>query len=388
MTDCGHGGPCRYHSTAVPPILEPSNLSLQPVTTHSKPDRARVEQWNRILEPYRGPDTRRSVIQLATTVGGFALCWSAAFRAIDVGYWLTVLLAIPAAGFLMRLFMIQHDCGHGSFFHSRRARDWVGRAIGVLLLTPYDYWKRTHAHHHAHSGDLDFRGFGDVDTRTVAEYMSWSSARQFRYRLYRNPFVLFVVGPLYQFFIKHRYPADIPRKWKAAWRSVWWTNAALVGIGALVWATIGFERFLLVQVPVQLFATSAGIWLFYVQHQFEHTYWDRHEEWDYYEASLYGSSYLVLPKPLQWLTASIGVHHVHHMSPRIPNYRLQQVHDENPEFHVVTKIRAGDTLELLGRALWDEDERRLVSFRELRRRRKRARAEARAERRVSRERAA
>ena len=358
------------------------------MTNHPKPDRARVEQWNRILEPYRGSDTRRSVTQLATTGAGFGLCWYAAFWALDIGYWLTVLIAIPTAGFLMRLFMIQHDCGHGSFFRSRRARDWVGRAIGVLLLTPYDYWKRTHAHHHAHSGNLDYRGFGDVDTRTVAEYLSWSPRRRFLYRVYRNPLVLFVIGPVYQFLIKHRYPADIPRTWKAAWRSVWWTNAALVGVGALVWATIGLERFAFVHGPVLLFATSAGIWMFYVQHQFEHTYWDRDEDWDYYDASLHGSSYLVLPKPFQWLTASIGVHHVHHMSPRIPNYRLQQVHDENPEFHVVTKVRPADTLNLIGRALWDEEERRLVSFRELKRRRKQARAEARTVRRSSRERAA
>lgn len=332
--------------------------------SHARPDRARVEQWNRILDPYRGPDTRRSVVQLGVTAAGFLGFWYASFRALEVGWWLTVLLALPTAGFLMRLFMIQHDCGHGSFFRSRRARDWVGRCIGVLMLTPYDYWKRTHAHHHAHSGDLDFRGFGDVDTFTVAEYLSWPRKRRLAYRLYRNPLVLFFLGPIWQFLIKHRYPGDIPRSWSAAWRSVWGTNAALVGVLALVGATIGFERFLLVHGPVFLFATAAGIWMFYVQHQFEHTYWDRHEDWDYYDACLHGSSYLVLPRPLQWLTASIGVHHVHHMSPRIPNYRLQRAHDENPEFHVVTRVRIRDTPRLLRRALWDEEERRLVGFAE------------------------
>lgn len=342
--------------------------------THPKPDRAKVEHWNRILEPYRGPDTRQSVIQLCVTSAGFLLCWYVALRGLEVGYWLTVLLAVPAAGFLMRLFMIQHDCGHGSFFYSRAARDWVGRAIGFVMLTPYDYWKRTHAHHHAHSGDLDFRGFGDVSTLTVAEYLSRSRIDRLKYRLYRSPIVLFTLGPVYQFLIKHRYPSDIPRSWKSAWRSVWWTNAALVAAGFLIWATIGFERFLLVHGPVMLFATGAGIWMFYIQHQFESTYWDRHESWDYYDASLYGSSYLVLPRPLQWLTASIGVHHVHHMSPRIPNYRLKQAHDENPEFHEVTRVRPRDTLGLLGLALWDEEERRLVSFREVRRRRRHARA--------------
>jgi acyl-lipid omega-6 desaturase (Delta-12 desaturase) len=348
--------------------------------SHPKPDRARIEQWNRILEPYRGPDTRRSLQQLVLTAAAFALLWYAGLRSLEVGYWLTLLVAVPAAGFLMRLFLIQHDCGHGSFFHSRTARDWVGRSIGVLILTPYDYWKRTHAHHHAHSGDLDFRGFGDVDTYTVAEYLSWSRVQRLRYRLYRNPFVLFVIGPIYQFVLKHRYPFDAPRSWKAAWRSVWGTNVALLAILVLAGTTIGLERFLLVQAPIWMIATAAGMWMFYVQHQFENTYWDRHDAWDYYDASLYGSSYLVLPRPLQWLTAHIGVHHVHHMSPRIPNYRLQQVHDENPEFHVVTKVRVRDTFRLITRALWDEDERRLVRFRDVGRKQRARRETAGSER--------
>jgi omega-6 fatty acid desaturase (delta-12 desaturase) len=332
--------------------------------SHPRPERAKVERWNRILAPYRGADTRRSVVQLFVTAGGFVTCWWAAYRALEVSYGLTLVLALPAAGFLMRLFMIQHDCGHGSFFRSRKARDWVGRTIGLVLLTPYDYWKRTHAYHHAHSGDLDFRGFGDVDTHTVAEYRSWSRWQRLRYRAYRHPFALFLVAPLYQFVFKHRYPTDIPKSWKAAWKSVWWTNGALVAVAVCVWATIGFERFLVVHAPIFLLATTAGIWMFYIQHQFEHTYWHRHQDWDYYDASLYGSSYLVMPRILQWLTAHIGVHHVHHMSPRIPNYRLQQAHDENPEFHVVHRVRPRDTLDLLRRALWDEEGRRLVSFRE------------------------
>ncbi|MDT8367967.1 MAG: fatty acid desaturase [Longimicrobiales bacterium] len=335
--------------------------------SHPRPDRARIETWNRILEPYRGPDTRRSVRQLVGTAAAFVALWYVAYRSLEVGYWLTLLLAFPTAGFLMRLFLIQHDCGHGSFFRSRRARDWVGRGIGVLLLTPYDYWKRTHAHHHAHSGNLDFRGFGDVDTFTVAEYLSWPRRRRLAYRLYRHPLVLFVLGPIWQFLIKHRYPVDIPRDWKVAWRSVWWTNAALIVVTLALVSTIGVRAFLLVHTPVFLIATAAGVWMFYVQHQFENTYWDHHEEWDYYDASLHGASYLVLPAPLNWLTASIGVHHVHHMSPRIPNYRLKEAHDENPEFHVATEVRIRDSFDLVRRALWDEEERRLVTFREVRR---------------------
>jgi acyl-lipid omega-6 desaturase (Delta-12 desaturase) len=330
-----------------------------------KPDRQTVERWNRILEPYVGAETGRSLWQLATSVVPFVLLWWLTLRSLEVGYWLTLLLAVPTAGFMMRLFMIQHDCGHGSFFRSRAARDWVGRCIGVVLLTPYDYWKRTHAYHHAHSGDLDFRGFGDVDTFTVREYLSWPRWQRLRYRLYRHPVVLFAVAPIYQFVFKHRYPWDIPRSWTQAWRSVWWTNLAIAVVMALMWATIGLDRFLLVHLPVMFFASSAGIWMFYVQHQYEDTYWHRHEDWDYYDASLLGSSYLILPRPLQWLTASIGVHHVHHMSARIPNYKLQQVHDENPEFHVVTKVRFRDTLRLINLALWDEESQRLIRFKDL-----------------------
>ncbi len=326
------------------------------------PDRAKIDRWNRILEPYRTPDTVRSVTQLVVTSLCFLGLWYGAYRALAVGYWLVLLVAVPAAGFMMRLFIIQHDCGHGSFLRSRRARDWIGRLIGVLLLTPYDYWKRTHAYHHAHSGDLDFRGMGDVDTFTVAEYFSWSRWHRLKYRLYRHPIVLFAIGPVWQFGVKHRYPWDAPRNWTMAWRSVWWTNAGIAaGVtgGALA---VGIRPFLLVQAPITMMATAAGVWMFYVQHQFEHTYWDRHEEWDYYDASLHGASYLVLPRPLDWLTGSIGVHHVHHMSPRIPNYRLRQAHEENPEFHEVTRIRPSDTIGLVRRALWDEDERRLVTF--------------------------
>jgi omega-6 fatty acid desaturase (delta-12 desaturase) len=332
-----------------------------------KPDREKVENWNRILRPYWGADTRKSVIQLLTSAIPFVALWYAMLRSLEVGYWLTLLLAVPTAGFLMRLFMIQHDCGHGSFFKSRRARDWVGRVIGVLLLTPYEYWRKTHAYHHAHSGDLTFRGFGDIDTFTVKEYLSLTRMKRLGYRLYRNPAILLTVGPLFHFIVKHRYPWDVPRAWKHAWRGVWWTNAAIVAVVAVMWMTIGLKTFLMIQGPVTFLACALGVWLFYVQHQFEHTYWHWHEQWDYYDASLHGSSYLALPKPLQWMTANIGVHHVHHMSARIPNYKLQKAHDDNPEFHVVTKMTIKDTWKLLRLTLWDEDHEQLIGFRELRR---------------------
>jgi omega-6 fatty acid desaturase (delta-12 desaturase) len=300
--------------------------------------------------------------------------WLAAWWALEVHYGLTLVLAAAAGGFLIRLFIIQHDCGHGSFFTSRTARDVVGFSIGVLTLTPYQYWRRTHAYHHAHSGDLDFRGFGDVDTLTVSEYRGLTRTRRLAYRLYRHPLVLFGIGPLFHFVVKHRYPWDIPRDWTASWRSVWWTNAALVGlVGGIVWL-IGWRDFLLVHLPVTAVTTTVGVWLFYVQHQFEDTYWHRHEEWDYFDAALQGSSLLALPKPLQWITGNIGIHHVHHLNSRIPNYRLQECMEAVPEFQEVTRLSVRDAARLARLTLWDEEANQLISFRQLRRRSRVARA--------------
>ncbi len=326
----------------------------------------RADQFRKILQPYWGADNARSVIQLFTSLVPFFLLWYAMLRSLGVGYWLTLLLVFPTAGFLMRLFMIQHDCGHGSFFRSRRVRNGVGFCIGVLTLVPYEYWRRTHAYHHAHSGNLDFRGFGDIDTLTVREYEALKPTARFSYRLYRHPLLMFLIGPAFHFLIKHRYPWDIPRDWTLAWRSVWLTNTAIVGILVAMGLTIGMKSFLLVQIPITLATCSFGVWLFYVQHQYEDTYWHRQDNWDYYDAALQGSSYLVLPKPLQWLTANIGLHHIHHLSSRIPNYRLQECMDAHPEFQEVTRVTLRDSLRLARLSLWDEDRDCLVGFRELR----------------------
>lgn len=331
-------------------------------------------QWMELVAPFRGADTRRSVIQLTLTVVCFAAFWSLAFLSLEWHYGVTLLFAVPTAGFLMRLFLIQHDCGHGSYFLSRRARDTVGFMIGVLLLTPYQYWRRTHAYHHAHSGDLDFRGFGDVDTLTVREYQGLSLLRRIGYRLYRHPLILLSVGPLFHFLIKHRYPWDIPKTWKQAWASVWWTNLALVGVVIVASLTIGLQRFFLVQAPVTVVASAAGVWLFYVQHQFEETYWHRHESWDYFDSAVQGSSHLALPRPLAWLTAHIGIHHVHHLSALVPNYRLAECLDANPEFGRATTLRIRDTVGLFRLTLWDEDSERLIGFSDLRKGRRARRA--------------
>ena len=334
-----------------------------------KPDREQVRKWKTILSPYFGADARRSAIQLTISAILFFGTWGAMLWSLEVSYWLTLVLAVFAAAFLMRLFMIQHDCGHGSFFRSQTLANAVGFIIGVLTLTPYHYWRKTHAIHHAHSGDLDLRSFGEIQTLTIDEYEALPPLKRLGYRVYRNPFVLFGPGAAFQFLIKHRYPWDVPREWKREWRSVWWTNLALVVVVAAAWLTIGLERFLLVQVPITLFACAMGVWLFYVQHQYEDAYWHRHVDWNYYDAALHGSSHLVLPKPLQWVTANIGLHHVHHLNSRIPNYRLQECHDENPELHEALRMTIRDGLKTLPLALWDEPRNQLISFREYHRRR-------------------
>ena len=324
-----------------------------------------ARRWHQTLAPYYGSDRARSLIQLILTGAIFATLWAAMLWSLSVGYWLTVMLAVPAAGFLMRLFMIQHDCGHGSFFKSQRTANAVGFAIGVLTLTPYHYWRKTHAYHHAHSGDLDFRGFGDIDTLTLREYLALPRSKRLAYRIYRHPLILFLIGPLFHFIVKHRYPWDIPRGWKREWASVWYTNVALIGVLAVAWGTIGLDRFLLVQAPITLFSSSLGVWLFYVQHQYDTTYWYDHPQWDYFDAALHGSSHLVLPRPLQWLTANIGLHHVHHLSARIPNYKLPECLARTPELQGATRITVRDGIRTMVLALWDENQRRLIRFRDV-----------------------
>ncbi len=337
-------------------------------TPEEKTQEERTSQkWRTILGPYGGADLRRSLTQILTSVVPLFIFWYAAYRALSVGYWLTLILAVPTAGFVMRLFLIQHDCGHGSFFKSQKVADFVGFWLGVATLTPYRYWRKTHAYHHAHSGDLGFRGLGDVDTITLSEYHGKPFLGRLRYRFYRHPFVLLGLGGFFVFALKHRFPWDIPRRWKREWASVWKTNAVLVALLVLAGLTIGLKAALLVHLPVLMVTGTVGVWLFYVQHQFEDTYWNEHTDWSYFDAGLQGSSYLMLPKPLRWVTASIGIHHIHHLSARIPNYRLQQCLDENPQLQQVTRISIWDGIKTLRLALWDEESRRLVSFREARR---------------------
>lgn len=324
--------------------------------------------WPRLLAPYARANNRIAIFQAASTALLFVLNWLAMLWSLEVSYWLTLALAMPAAGLLTRLFIFQHDCGHGSYFSSRRANAILGGVIGVLTLTPYGYWRRTHAIHHATSGDLDRRSFGDVETKTIAEYRQMPWLGKLSYRLYRNPIVLFTVGPTYQFVFKHRFPFDIPRAWKREWASVMWTNLALVGVLVGAWATIGLDRFLLVQAPITVISGILGMWLFYVQHQFEDTYWRDHPRWDFHRAGLEGSSFYDLPKILHYFTGNIGFHHIHHLASRIPNYNLARCFREVPDTRLVTRLSILGSLRCAFLSLWDEDEKRLVGFRHLRRR--------------------
>jgi acyl-lipid omega-6 desaturase (Delta-12 desaturase) len=280
----------------------------------------------------------------------------------------SLLLAMPAAGFLVRLFMIQHDCGHGSFFHNRSANDWVGRVIGVLTLTPYDFWRRTHAMHHAGSGHLERRGLGDVDILTVREYMALSFWGRLRYRVYRHPSVMFGIGPAYLFILKHRLPVGLLGDGWQPWLSTMATNFAIAVIAAGLIRLIGIGPFLFVHLPIMLLAGLVGVWLFYVQHQFEMTFWAHDGEWTFQEAALRGSSHYDLPRILRWFTANIGMHHIHHLCSRIPYYRLPLVLRDYPELSSIGRLTLVESFRCVRLVLWDEGQQRLVSFREVRQR--------------------
>lgn len=320
--------------------------------------------WPKILSNYRKPHRGRSLFELVVTLVPFVGLWTLAALAVEHGFWWGLLLIIPAAAFLLRLFMIQHDCGHGSFFAYRKADDWTGRVLGVLTLTPYEYWRRAHAAHHASAGNLDERGVGDITTLTVAEYRSLSRLRRIGYRLYRNPIVMFGVGPIWLFLFKQRLPFGMMRSGIEPWVSTMTTNLAILGLAAgLIWL-IGFGSFMLVQLPIVVLAGSAGVWLFFVQHQFEETHWSQGPEWQFQDAALRGSSHYDLPYVLRWLTGNIGIHHVHHLSSRVPYYRLPEVLVDYPELGSIGHITIKESLRCVKLVLWDEHNRRLISFRE------------------------
>jgi len=299
--------------------------------------------------------------QMINSFAPYVLLWFAMDRALAVSYWVMLPIAGLAAGFLARIFIIFHDCGHASFFESKRANNVTGVIAGLLNLTPYRHWRWQHALHHGTAGDLDRRGSGDIWTLTVREYLESTRWRRFAYRLARNPIVLFVIAPLYVFVVHHRFAMSTAPKRER--QSVHRTNLALLGITMLMSAVIGLKAFLLIQLTVSAFAGALGLWLFYVQHQFEGAYWARSESWDYTAAALQGSSFYKLPRILQWFTGNIGFHHIHHLNPRIPNYHLQLCHEGDPFFKTIKPVTLLGSLKSLTFRLWDEQHNEFVGFR-------------------------
>ena len=318
------------------------------------------------LARYGAPEAKRGVVELLVTAVPFLLLWTLMLHCLErYGYAACLLLALPTAGFLMRLFLIQHDCGHGSFLPGRAINDALGRILSVLTLAPYDYWRRTHAVHHATTGNLDRRGIGDVNLYTVAEYQGLPRWKRIAYRLSRNPLILLGLGPAYLFVLKYRLPVGLMRDGKGIWFRVMCTNLAIAGVVVGMCALVGARDFLLVHVPITLLAGSGGVWLFYVQHQFEDTYWASQGEWKFHAAALQGATHYDLPGVLRWFTANIGIHHVHHLASRIPSYRLREVLRDHPEFRNLGRITLRQSLACFRLALWDEHSRKLVAFRDL-----------------------
>ncbi len=324
-----------------------------------------AKDWVKILARYREPNPMRSSFELAVTVAPFVALWAAAWWAMGVSYWLTFALSCVNAAFVLRLFIIQHDCGHGSFYNNRTVSDWLGRILGVLTLTPYDVWRRTHSIHHSAHGNLDRRGIGDVHTLTVAEYKALSPWNKLMYRIYRHPIILFGLGPFYLFFVQNRLPLGLMSHARY-WASAMGTNVAILVTLMVMLYFGGLMPILLIFLPSTLLAATAGVWLFYVQHQFETTLWDGEENWQLHDAALHGSSHYVLPPVLQWLSGNIGIHHVHHLYSRIPFYRLTEVLRDHVTLGEMNRMTIRESLVNARLHLWDEGSRRLLSFRQAR----------------------
>jgi acyl-lipid omega-6 desaturase (Delta-12 desaturase) len=310
--------------------------------------------------PYREPRLGRSVFQVAATIVPFVMLWALMWFSLRYSYAITLVLAIPTAGCLVRFFVLQHDCGHGSLFKSKAANDALGRALTIFTLTPYERWRKNHAIHHATSGDLDRRGHGDVHLLTVDEYRKLSAFQRFMYRLHRHPLILFGIGPFLYFVIFQRFTFYDPHMSKKERASVRWTNVAiLAAVAGMSWL-VGFKQFLLIHIPPVALGASAGAWLFYVQHHFEATYFRRNDHWDYFDAGLAGSSHYELPAVLRWFTADIGLHHIHHLDSQIPNYRLQECLDANPELQAEARLTLRSSLSCASLRFWDEDRAEMV----------------------------
>ena len=325
-----------------------------------------IVKWKAIVAQYEQANTLRASWQIVNSIGSYVLLWFLMYLTLSVSWWLTVPLALLAGGLLIRVFIIFHDCGHGSFFRSRRVNDFWGFITGLLTFTPYYHWRWEHSVHHASNGHLDRRGVGDIWTLTVEEYLNSSRWRKFSYRLARNPLVLFVIAPLFLFVIRERFPSRGARSRER--RSVWVMNIALLAWCLSLISLFGFVPWLIIQCTALAMAGCGGIWLFYVQHQFEDAYWERGDGWDYTAAALNGSSFYKLPKVLQWFSGNIGFHHIHHLSSKIPNYNLERCHRSNAMFQTTKPLTMLGSLRSLPLRLWDEESRKLISFRQLKNR--------------------
>jgi omega-6 fatty acid desaturase (delta-12 desaturase) len=320
--------------------------------------------WSDSVAKYKRSNQLKSIWQIINSLLPFCGLWCLMYLSLSWSYWLTLLLAVPTAGFLVRIFIIQHDCGHHSFFQSRRANDILGGLCALFTLTPYYLWRRSHSRHHASSGDLSHRGHGDVWVMTVDEYRSSSYLGRLRYKLYRHPLLMFVLGPSVLFILLQRLTHYIPRTWHRERRSVHLTNVGILTMLGVSWFTIGIPAFLLVHLPIIMLAATIGSWLFFVQHQYEHTYWQPHASWDFARSAFEGSSYYRLPRVLQWFTGNIGFHHIHHLESRIPNYNLPTCYDDVPELRQAVTLGMRDSFKCTRLKLWDEQLQRMVTFRE------------------------
>jgi omega-6 fatty acid desaturase (delta-12 desaturase) len=320
-----------------------------------------AREWVRQLAKYRDPRLARSIFEISVTALAFVSLWAAAWWALSISYLLAVVIAMANGLFLVRLFAIQHDCGHSAFFTNRHTGDWVGRVLGVMTLTPYDVWKRTHSIHHSSSGNLDKRGMGDVYTLTVDEYRALPRLRRLQYRMYRHPLVLFALGPSFLFLLTNRLPFGLMKSVKY-WFSAMSTNLAIaVVLGVILWFG-GWQPLVLIFLPTSLVGATVGIWLFFVQHQFENANWDHDENWEMHDAAFHGSSHYVMPKWLQWMTANIGIHHVHHLYSRIPFYRMTEVLRDHPVLATAQRLTIRESLGCVKLQLWDERQRKLLSY--------------------------
>lgn len=315
------------------------------------------------IAAFEKSNTKTSIKQLFNTIPPFILLWVAAYISLEISYWISLGLSILASGFVIRIFIIFHDCCHQSFFKSRKVNDILGTISGVITLFPYEKWKRSHSIHHATSSNLNKRGTGDIWILTVDEYLAAPFWLRFQYRLYRNPIIMFGLGPLYLFLVSNRFNRKGAHKKERI--NTYVTNVSILLLYTLLCMIIGWQAFLMIQLPILFVSGMLGIWLFYVQHQFEDSYFEDEEKWDYVKAAIDGSSYYKLPRVLQWVTGNIGFHHVHHLSPKVPNYYLEQVHDSTLPLQKATTITIRTSLKALRFRLWDETSKTFVSFQDI-----------------------